>query len=309
MVLGGNGVVGAGVIRQLIKRGQHPVSFDTSLDSFRLSDLEGRFTAVQGDISDVRNIVEAIVAHEVTDIVHLAFPVGRPLSPYEHVQVHASGTNNVFEAARLTGVRRVLHASSVARNSPQAYYGDRVIDETEGSEPQGIYGQTKQYNEWLASAYVANYGMSIAAVRIAVAFYGSPRPGGPAMPSHIIALPAVGKPVHLVVEPSTVLPLAYTDDLGEIFARLLEVPKLNHEVYFSGGHAIDFYGLADMVRELIPSADITFGEAQFTPFDFVSKIDPSRLKEEIAFEHPPLRERVLDCIEEARRLAARANSA
>jgi UDP-glucose 4-epimerase len=77
--------------------------------------------------------------------------------------VNVVGTITVFAAARATGVKRVLYASSAA------VYGmseDSVpIDETATCEPATHYGVFKQANEGNAHVYFVDYGLSSVGLR------------------------------------------------------------------------------------------------------------------------------------------------
>ena len=50
----------------------------------------------------------------------------------------------------------------------------------------------------------------------------------------------------------------HVDEIAEIFARVVMKDKPAHAVYNTGGHTISLGEIADMVREFIPDAQITF---------------------------------------------------
>ncbi len=68
-------------------------------------------------------------------VVHLAFILGEPdqFKPTAYLNVQCMGTANVFEAARLHGVRRVVYASSVA------VYGHNPPDWNEVTEDDAYF--------------------------------------------------------------------------------------------------------------------------------------------------------------------------
>jgi uronate dehydrogenase len=74
------------------------------------------------------------------------------------------GSYNVFEAARLAGVRRIVYASSV--HAIMGYPLDVQAHEDGAPRADTLYGATKVFGEALCSSYAYLYGMSCVAVRI-----------------------------------------------------------------------------------------------------------------------------------------------
>jgi nucleoside-diphosphate-sugar epimerase len=98
-------------------------------------------------------------------------------------------------------------------------------------------------------------------------------------------------------EPS---PMIHAEDAAEIFVRAALADKLNHRTYISGGSLATIKDMADTVRSFIPDAEITTGE-QAVPHVYL--VDNSRMLADIGYEMPPLRVRVLEHINDARREA------
>ncbi len=118
-------------------------------------------------IADVANFQELVPAMTNIDaIVHLA---GSPhvTSPWDAVhQTNIVGTYNVFETARLAGVRKIVFASTnhvmgmYDRDRDWPVYADQPV------RPDSLYGVSKAFGETLGRFYVDQYGMSIIALRI-----------------------------------------------------------------------------------------------------------------------------------------------
>ena len=80
--------------------------------------------------------------------------------------------------------------------------------------------------------------------------------------------------------------------------------KPKHRVYNTGGVGISMGEIADMVREFLPDARITFDKD--TGGKAISGnylIDNSRLVQEFGMQYRPYRERILQIINEVRREA------
>ncbi len=304
LVIGGTGFIGSRIVRRLVQAGQEPVCFDSSPNTFRLDDLAGRYRFVQGDITHVDDIIAAITENGVDQVINMAYVLRTDAPPQEAVRIDVMGMNNAFEAARLTGVRRVLYASSIARHGPQRAYGDQtVVSEDDPGYPNSLYGWAKQFNEVVAGQYAERYGMSMAAVRPAYVWGAAPRRFGPVGASHMVADAALGKPVTVRSDPNVPFLLVHVEDVAEIFFRLSQAPSIRYPAYLSGGQVATFQEIADITREFIPDADIGFDPEDGRVYDLIRLVDPERVKTELGFEHPPLAQRVLDTITFERRLA------
>ena len=88
--------------------------------------------------------------------------------PFEPIlQANIRGVHNLYEAARLNGVRRVVFASS---NHVTGCYGieDRV-SATQSARPDGNYAVSKLFGEATAQLYFHRYGIETVSLRIGTA--------------------------------------------------------------------------------------------------------------------------------------------
>ena len=114
-------------------------------------------------------------------------------------------------------------------------------------------------------------------------------------------LPALGEPVEFPFRDTMTLPL-HVEDIAEVFTRVMLAPETRYPVYNSGGESLNLGQLADLVREFLPEAAITFeqdeggGEASG-----LYLMDNSRLVEEFEIEYSPFRQRVMETINDVRR--------
>jgi nucleoside-diphosphate-sugar epimerase len=181
LVTGGTGNVGAFVTKELARRGEQVVAYDLlpnprALERVLTQEELGRTTLVQGDILDLEWIIRTLKTHRVDAIAHLA-AAGCETNPTHGVRINVIGTNNMFEAALITGVPRVLFASSGAVFGPKSIQSDGSLPDDAPYDPQDIYGATKMMNEVVARAYTAQHGLDT--VSIFPASYG-PVAGGSA---------------------------------------------------------------------------------------------------------------------------------
>ncbi len=152
----------------------------------------------RADIADLDAILPAFKG--VDSVVHLAAEGGaRRRSDAEADWVsllrnNIVGTYNVFEAARRSGVRRVVYASSgaavsgyekdsayrdlVSGTAEEAPRGWRLLGPDCEPRPATLYGVTKLFGEDLARYYVESSSLSIICLRLgSVTPDDRPRPG------------------------------------------------------------------------------------------------------------------------------------
>ena len=172
LVTGAMGCIGAWVLKHLVAQGQRAVAFDLSADRHRLdwvmtSDEQATIIFVQGDLTDTAQVKESFKTHEVTNVVHLAalqVPLCRA-NPVLGSQVNVTGTVNLFEAAKETGVRHLAYASSIAVYGPASAYPLGPVAHEAQHAPQTLYGVYKMANEGTARIYWQDHKISSIGLR------------------------------------------------------------------------------------------------------------------------------------------------
>ena len=135
-------------------------------------------TCHQADIADLEAIRPAF--DDIDVVVHLAAAIQADWNGF--LQSNIIGTYNVFEAARQTGVKRIIYASSgsvISGHEKQSPYREMTQGEYEKVPstwpnlthetpiwPQGIYGCTKVWGEALARYFSDSSDMSVICLRI-----------------------------------------------------------------------------------------------------------------------------------------------
>ena len=177
LVTGGSGLVGAYAVGMLLERGERPVVFDVAIND-RLLKAVGVDTEnvalIRGDMADLPALISAIRDHDCDRIIHLAAFLGEEVQrrPYSGVRLNFMGTINVFEAARLEKVARVVFPSSGTVYLGSIGEGLQKIDESIAMNPPSVYAATKASCEFMGRAYAKRYGFEFICLRYVGGLYG-----------------------------------------------------------------------------------------------------------------------------------------
>ena len=133
----------------------------------RLSDVSPMAPAqageevVQADLADAEAVKSLVAGCQA--IVHFGgVSTEQPWAPI--LQANIIGLYNLYEAARIHGVKRVVFASS---NHVMGFYRQsEVVDALSPPRPDGLYGVSKAFGEDLSRMYFERYGIETACVRI-----------------------------------------------------------------------------------------------------------------------------------------------
>jgi UDP-glucose 4-epimerase len=122
LITGGAGFIGGHITEQLVEKGYKVRIFDNlyrgDISKFRKLIESGDVEFVEGDIRYLSRLLEAMdgieyIYHEAADCINKSLQ-----NPAESFSINILGTTNVFEAARINKVKKVIFASSAS------VYGD-----------------------------------------------------------------------------------------------------------------------------------------------------------------------------------------
>lgn len=299
LVIGGTGFIGLRAVRSLVERGEDVVVMDINPGAASFDDLGDKVRVLRGDVTQFDDVMAATADAKPSRVINLSYWLGSEHPPHVATKLNILGMDNCFEAARLCGVNRVVYASSLAVYGLQKHYGDRAVNEDDFRHGDNQYSMHKIFNEWQAQDYIDKYGMSITGVR-PTNVTGPDKVRGSVDHVNCITQPSRGNPISFPYKDAMRLPI-HVDDITEVFVRVLLADESRIPVYNSGGHTISMGDLADLVREFLPDADISFKyETGGREKSGIYHMDNSRLVEEFGVQYAPYRQRVLQIINEVR---------
>ncbi len=276
MITGGTGFLGSYLVRHLVQEKgiMDVVLFDQYPNEGRIAEVRDQVTLEQGDVLQPYDLLRVMERYRVDRVVHLAFILGEPdaFKPVNYLNVQCMGTANVFEAARLHGVTRVVYASSAAvygHNPPSL---DEEVSEADAPTPNTLYGACKLWGEHVAEVYTERYGLDIISLRPCSVFglgrgqRGSYASGLAPTPeqAHFMVLPeqaALGEAVEM---PPDDIPYdwIYAADAAEAWYRAVVVENPVHRVYNLRSERRYMGEMTSHLRHLLPEARISVGTEQ-----------------------------------------------
>lgn len=255
LVTGGRGFLGRYVVADLLELGHTVVDYnrDPGPPSTRPEHVP-----VLGEISDVPRLLETIRRHKVERIVHTAAQSHPAVSldmPLATMEANVMGTTCVLEAARLSGVRRVVLFSS------ECVYGTTsgaTVPESTPLDPSTPYGVSKAATEMLGRSYSRSFGLDTVSLRVS-AIYG---PGQVMQETVRDAIKAAlaGEPFRRPDGGDERLQLVHVTDVARATVAACLLEESHEPVYnVTGGVQPTLREVLDLVRECVPDARFSVG--------------------------------------------------
>ena len=231
VVTGSAGFIGLHVCETLLGRGQDVVGVDAFTDYYdpalkrannarlrrhpRFQDAE--LDLVTDDLSDLFDGADAVIHLAGQPGVRLSWSGGFPL----YVERNITASQRLLEAARRTGVPRIVLASS------SSVYGNAMAQPTtedSPTRPYSPYGVTKLAMEHLAVAYAENWRLPVVMLRYFTVYGPEQRPDM-AMRRFIDAASS-GEPVPVYGDGEQVRDFTYVSDVvaATLAAATADVP-------------------------------------------------------------------------------------
>ena len=300
MIVGSSGYIGRHVVKHLAAEGADVVAFDLVPAPAQWCVPGVPF--IQGNMTNLEEVMSAILDNGIQRIVALGYYMTPLLSPecrdlLNAARVNIIGVTNLFEAARLARLQRVIFASTVGIFGYQDSYGLEPINEnTEARAPKSLYGLMKLVNNGLAERYTKTYGIQVVKVHSAAVI----GPGNTAFSRRMIQDPALGKPGFANWPSSGPRNIVGVADIAQLYTKMALADEVKYDTYMGTGPSPTGREIAAIVKKYLPNAEITFDENARVP---AWNFDNSRAVKEFAWKIQSVEEMVLDEINGTREAA------
>ncbi|MBN3723376.1 NAD-dependent epimerase/dehydratase family protein [Burkholderia sp. Ac-20379] len=261
LVTGASGWLGAEIVTTLLARGDAVVATDIgvgpALQALASRHKEQLVTAT-ADLCEWPEVLRLFTAHQPDAVIHAAAIVGVIQCadiPLKANRVNVEGSINLFEAMRLSGVKRVVHVST------EETYGDflsPLIDEEHPQKPVSVYGATKLAVEHFGRMYSRDHGLECINVRTCWVY--GPHLPRLRVPRTFVEAALRGEALHAEDGAELAVDQVYIADT--VAGILLALDKQTHryESYnVATGVAPTIADVAQAVNNAIPGARITVG--------------------------------------------------
>ena len=258
LVTGGAGFIGSHLMRYLKARGDEPTALD-NLSTGRREHLADDMEFIEMDVRDER-LAGVVATGQYDAIVHLA---GQTLvsdsldDPAADADSNVLGTVRVLEAARQSGVKRVVFSSTAAAygDAPER---DLPIKEAHKLAPMSFYGLSKVTAERYLELYHQCFGLDYVALRFANVYGERQGDGGEGgVISIFTRLVAAGEEITIFGDGEQTRDFIYAGDIASGVAAALTTAQANVVYNLSTQTQTSLRELVDVLsnvagRQIIP---------------------------------------------------------
>jgi nucleoside-diphosphate-sugar epimerase len=303
-------MIGCHTARELVERGDQVTLFDLApREDYIRRIVQSDVKVVRGDVRELPGVIEAIQEAKPDVVIHTAGLIGGVAQqvPYRGFQINVVGTLNVAEAVRLTGVRRLLHASTQGVNDLSQPQTAPLKEEFPTDGGSRVYGASKVACEQVLKAYAFAYKFELGLLRFAGVYGFGHFAGGSGVgigTFELVKAALEGRHAPIGSGIPDANEVIYVKDLARGIALAAHAEELRHEVYNLGtGVLISPDDIVQALSKTIPGATASRNvPVRQDPYPRVQPFDVTRAREELGFEaRYDLEAGLRDLVEELKR--------
>ena len=260
LVTGGAGFIGSHVVDKLRAAGHEPRIFDLRPSPHHAA---GEVDTYIGDLLCVDDLRDAMT--DCDAVAHLAASADVGIvanEPVEAEALNARGTLNVLEAARQSGVDRVVYASTIWVYSDGC--GNQVDEDTTVGLPSHLYTATKLAGEMYCKSYSELYDVEFTILRFGIPYGPRARPA--AVIPAFVRKALEGDALTIAGEGTQSRRFVYVEDLAEGVADALQPVAANRVYNLVSDRDVSIKEIAHTVRELVGDVEVVHTEARAADF-------------------------------------------
>jgi len=286
----GAGLVGTSYAQHAVRRGEKVVFVDPipRADYIRAKLGNADFAYINEDVRSLPGLIATINAHKVDTIVNTASVIGKRVGDPIHFgyALNVGGTQAVADAARLTGIKRVIHASTFgAYNWRKIKDGPVVEDNLLG---QGTaYSNSKVSQEMILEAYAADAGFDLFLLRLGNVFgvghfWGGS--GGGQKVQDLVMAGIKGETAKIPEEQTMDFVYLYARDCGRAMDICATIDAQKEKVFnIAYPFVTSFDELVAAVKAQLPKLKVEIVPGQ-PPLNRALPLDITRAKEMLGWE-------------------------
>lgn len=288
MIAGGGGFIGRNTARELVDRGQEVLLVGRrpiEVPSFLAPYVDKQIKLVTGDILELPFLYRLVKEYKIDSIIHMVnIRDVRFGSLYQLIRVNLDSVTEILEAAHIFGLRRVTFCSSVAvygaMKVTRTLQEDMDLPVVSGNEVSAM----KKAGEQICQLYVKEHGLSVPIVRPPLVY--GPLGWSEYRPVKVmVENAAADKPADVShVCGVTKEPFVYVRDCARAISLVHLAPSLKHNIYnISDSVLHSLADFAEMVKEVIPGAQIKLGTTKSEKDVDSPPMSIERIKEDVGF--------------------------
>ncbi len=257
-VIGGSGFLGSHVADALVCAGYRVRIFDRKKSIW----ASGKQDMIVGDVMDAQAVMSAVIGADVVYNFAALADLNKALDePVETARINVLGNAYVLEACRLSGVKRLIYASTV------------YVYSREG----GFYRCSKQAAEHYVEEYQKVYGLDYTILRYG-SIYG-PRADDSNGLYRIVEKALAQGVLHYQGSPDALREYIHVEDAARASVAALDEEFRNQSVVLTGQEPMRVLDLLEMLSEILGLRDaIEFVEGDHsghyvrTPYAYQPKL-------------------------------------
>lgn len=285
----GAGLIGASFAKHALKRGEEVVFLDPFPRADFLAAKLGKdgYAIVPEDVRNLAALVDVMKSRKIETVVHTAGRIGQKAGNpvHEGYSLNVGGAQAVAEAARLTGVKRIVHMSTFgvydwARPMPEPITEDFPVG------PSAAYGNFKIAQEMVLDAYSRAYGFELIMLRPANVyghghFWGGS--GGGQKVRDLVHSGLTGEVARVPMRQTMAFEYIYAADIGRAVDCAATCTKPSHTTFNVGtGVSTSFDELIAAVKAKLPALKVEIGEGKPPP-SRTQHLDLSRARQQLGW--------------------------